>query len=166
MYIWFKYQQIFSEELKRCLIRKMPQLNCLLTRGTTINFFQNKTIEEDEKCQHIVKHTVVRNRFVCVSVINSTIYLRGIYRKIFFNLAEFHCLATNANAPKSAQRTAGLRRGGVRWDSCQSQLASDRRQCTILVGYDCHNGRPHPTLARPNQINILRFFGRPKTGRA
>ena len=113
MYIWFKYQQIFSEELKRCLIRKMPQLNCLLTRGTTINFFQNKTIEEDEKCQHIVKHTVVRNRFVCVSVINSTIYLRGIYRKIFFNLAEFHCLATNANAPKSAQRTARLRRGGV-----------------------------------------------------
>ena len=88
MYIWFKYQQIFSEELKRCLIRKMPQLNCLLTRGTTINFFQNKTIEEDEKCQHIFKHTVVRNRFLCV-MINSTIYLRGIYRKIFFNLAEF-----------------------------------------------------------------------------
>ena len=54
---------------------------------TTIKFFENKTIEEDKKCQHIFKHTVVRNRFLCV--INSTIYLRGIYRKIFFNLAEF-----------------------------------------------------------------------------
>ena len=84
IYLWFIYQQIFSEELKRCLIPKMPQLNCLLT---TINFFENKTIEEDKKCQHIFKHTVVRNRFLCV--INSTIYLRGIYRKIFFNLAEF-----------------------------------------------------------------------------
>ena len=52
-----------------------------------MNLFENKTIEEDEKCQHIFKHTVVRNRFLCV--INSTIYLRGIYRKIFFNLAEF-----------------------------------------------------------------------------
>ena len=86
----------------------------VFSHGTiTINFFQNKTIEEDEKCQHIFKHTAVRNRFVCVCVcvINSTIYLRGIYRKIFFNLAEFHCLATNANAPKSAQRTARLRRG-------------------------------------------------------
>ena len=41
----------------------------VFSHGTiTINFFQNKTIEEDEKCQHIFKHTAVRNRFVCVCV--------------------------------------------------------------------------------------------------
>lgn len=54
---------------------------------------------------HIQTHGCKEQICVCVCVINSTIYLRGIYRKIFFNLAEFHCLATNANAPKSAQRT-------------------------------------------------------------
>ena len=107
-----------------------------------------------------------------VCVINSTIYLRGIYRKIFFNLAEFHfwplMLMLQRRTDARLRRrtivkcqTSHRCHGGQR-TSASEQDFQDHRQCTILVGYDCHNGRRPKTLLRPNQINV--FLVGPKFG--
>ena len=170
----------YGSYINKCLVRNSNDVwfqKCLnwivFSRGTTINLFQNKTIEEDEKCQHRFKHTVARNRFLCLflkCVINSTIYLRGIYRKIFFNLAEFHfwplMLMLQRRTDARLRRrtivkcqTSHRCHGGQR-TSASEQDFQDHRQCTILVGYDCHNGRPSKNFAstKPDQC----FFGRTK----
>jgi len=169
---------IYGSHINKYLVRNSNDVwfqKCLnwivFSRGTTINLFQNKTIEEDEKCQHRFKHTVARNRFLCLClkcVINSTIYIWEAYiEKYSLILQSFifghWCWCSKEGLmlgwdEVKCQTSHGCH-GGQR-TSASEQDFQDHRQCTILVGYDCHNGRPSKNFAstKPDQC----FFGRTK----
>ena len=94
------------------------------------------------------------NKSLCECAINPTIYLRGIYRKIFFNLAEFLVriwplvLLLGMMRDRRRTETSSRKQRHSLSDTFTSNTGRGRAReqnvtfhTNILVGYDCHNGR-------------------------
>ena len=114
-----------------------------------------------------------REQILCLClkcVINSTIYLRGIYRKIFFNLAEFHfwplMLMLQRRTDARLRRrtivkcqTSHRCHGGQRTSAKISKIIVNAQFQSVMI---VTMGAPPKTLLRPNQINV--FLVGPKFG--